>query len=417
MRRSPNLPGYLPLYSASEDYIGKGRPGFRRAATALFAGAVVTYALLYSVQPILPTLSDEFAVSPTVASLSLSLATGALALCMPLIAGVSEALGRKRVMGISLAASVTLAFATALSPDFRLLLVCRLLQGVALAGLPAIAMAYVAEEFDPESLGALMGFYISSATIGGLSGRVITATVTDAHSWRAALFVLGAIGLVASVWFYAALPSERHFRRQPPAFGALLRVFVWHLREPGLLCLFFSAFLLMGSFFTLYDYLPYVLIGAPYHLSQAEIGWLFALNLAGTFSSIWMGRLADRFGRRPVLPAGIVVMLAGMLLTLAPPLAVKLAGVGICAFGFTGAHSVASGWIVARCGSHRAQASALYLLFFYLGTAVIGTIGGVFWTGVGWAGMIGFLSVLLVVAFGLALVLRRMDGPRPRPAE
>jgi len=400
---------------ASNHYIHKGQPGFWRAGSALFAGAVVTYALLYSVQPILPTLSADFAVSPTVASLTLAFSTGALAVCLPIMASLSEAVGRKHLMAFAMAASVALAFATAGSSDFPLLLVWRLLQGVALAGLPAVAMAYVAEEFSPQSTGAFMGFYVSSSTIGGLSGRILTGTVTDAASWRVAILLLAAMGAAATLWFIVALPRERHFQRQPAAFDTLFRGSYAHLREPGLLCLFLTAFLLMGSFFTLYDYLPYLLVAAPYRLSQAAIGWLFLLNLTGTASSLLMGRLADRWGRRPVLPLCILIMMAGMLLTLVPALPIKLMGVAVTALGFTGAHSVASGWVVLRATRHRAQASALYLLFFYAGTSVIGTLGGVFWTHLGWPGVVGLLMALVAAALILSGVLVRL-GPLPRPA-
>lgn len=394
-------------------YIRRGTATYRRANAALFAGGFVTFAILYSVQPVLPALGQRFHVSATVASLSLSVTTATLALCMLAAAGVSETSGRKVVMTAALFATSLLCILVALSPNFGILLTLRALQGVALAGLPAIAMAYVSEEFDPATMGTAMGLYISGNSIGGLSGRIIVSNLADTLSWEAALAILGLIGLAASAGFVAALPRERRFERQRADLRTLLAGFAHHLSEPGLLCLFCSAFLLMGSFVTLWNYLGFLLINPPYSLSQTSIGWIFAVYLTGTVSSAWMGRLADRFGRRRVLPVTIVLALAGALASLAPPLAIKIAAISLFTFGFFGAHSVASGWVGQRARHNRAQASSLYLLFYYLGSSIVGTAGGEFWVYWGWDGVISLISALLLLCLCLSMFLARIAAVRP----
>jgi YNFM family putative membrane transporter len=91
-----------------------------------------------------------------------------------------------------------------------------------------------------------------------------------------------------------------------------------------------------------------------------------------------MGRLADRFGRPKVLRAGVAIMLAGASLTLRGNLYAVLAGVVDFVFGFFGAHSVASGLVGERAAAEsKAQASSLYLLFYYAGSrASSGPPGG-----------------------------------------
>ena len=63
-------------------YIQKGTREFRLTSLALFAGGFNTFAILYSTQPLMPFLSKEFGISPTVASLSLSVVTCTLAVSM-----------------------------------------------------------------------------------------------------------------------------------------------------------------------------------------------------------------------------------------------------------------------------------------------------------------------------------------------
>lgn len=89
-------------------------------------------------------------------------------------------------------------------------------------------------------------------------------------------------------------------------------------------------------------------------MSQAEVGWIFSLYLVGTFSSAWMGRLADGLGRGRVLLIGVSLMLCGVGLTLASSLAVIVAGVAVLTFGFFGAHSIASGWVGQKAPTARA---------------------------------------------------------------
>src|SRR5215212_3984316 len=113
-----------------------GDAGFQRLAAALFAAGLGTFALLYSTQALLPVLSRDFHVSPAMAALSLAVTTAAVGLGLLPAAWLSDAIGRTRVMGLSLVCSSALGLLAALSPSFTVLLVLRALEGLALAGLP-----------------------------------------------------------------------------------------------------------------------------------------------------------------------------------------------------------------------------------------------------------------------------------------
>lgn len=164
-------------------YIKRGTKSFRMANLALFAGGFNTFAILWSTQPLLPEISKEFDLSPAVSSLTLSLTTIALAFSMLFVGSLSEVFGRKTFMTITLIVSSVIAILTAMSPNFHFLLFFRILQGIALAGLPAIAMAYLGEEIEPTSLGMAMGLYISGNSIGGMSGRFISGAITTSIAY------------------------------------------------------------------------------------------------------------------------------------------------------------------------------------------------------------------------------------------
>lgn len=392
-----------------------GTPAFRRLNLALFAAGFSTFAILYCVQPLLPEFSREFGVSAAASSLSLSLSTGFLAVSMLVAGSLSEVWGRKPVMVASLLASALLTILSAAAPTWTGLLVARMLIGVTLSGLPAVAMAYVSEEVDPKSIGLAMGLFIGGNAVGGMAGRIISGVLTDLGSWRLAIGLIGAAGLASALAAWRSLPASAHFQPRQAHPAELLRSLHGHLRDPGLRALFAEAFLLMGGFVTLYNYLGYRLTEPPYSLSQSAIGAMFSAYLIGTWSSAWIGALADRLGRQRVFWTMIAIMLAGVALTLFQPLAIVLSGIVAVTFGFFGGHSIASSWVGSRAPTAKAQASALYLFCYYLGSSTVGTLGGVFWTHEGWPGVAGLVTGLLLAALALAFWLAKLP-PRDQAA-
>ncbi|MGZ3675487.1 MAG: MFS transporter [Ktedonobacterales bacterium] len=115
-----------------------------------------------------------------------------------------------------------------------------------------------------------------------------------------------------------------------------------------------------------------------------------------------------RFGRRRFLWVGVAIMLVGGIVTLPASVPIKIFGVAIFTFGFFGAHSIASSWVGRRAAGEKAQASALYLFFYYIGASVGGTSGGLFWSWLGWPGVIGLIAVFLVGAFAITLRLSKI---------
>ncbi len=175
-----------------------------------------------------------------------------------------------------------------------------------------------------------------------------------------------------------------------------------------MLTLYGIGFTLMASFVTLYNYISFKLLDPPYSLSATIVGWIFIVYLVGTFSSTWFGSLSDRYGRQRILLVGIVLMLVGALITLNVSLIIQLIGITVFTFGFFGSHSIASGWVSQRAKHDKAQASSLYLFFYYFGSSIGGTAGGVFWSVFGWGGVVGLITALLIFAILLSFLLQHL---------
>jgi YNFM family putative membrane transporter len=398
----------------SRPAIAAGSPEYKRTNRAMVFGGFSTFALLYCVQPLMPLLAHQFTLSPAQSSLVLSVSTAALALSLLLSSVVSDRIGRKPMMVAAMLGGAILTLASAFAHNYAQLLVLRGLLGVVLGGMPAIAMAYLGEEIEGPSLGASMGLYIGGSAFGGMFGRVTASVLSDHYSWRVALAVMGAAGLYSAWEFRRSLPQSHNFRPgQRRGLDALVGGIRAHVADAGLPWLFALAFLLMGCFVSVYNYIGYRLLGAPFSLSQTAVGLLAALYLLGVFSSAWAGRLADRLGRRNVLWVFIALMGTGLLFTLAGSLAAIVLGMGLFTFGFFAAHSVASSWVGRRARAPKALASAIYLFFYYLGSSVIGSFCGVVWNSAGWPGVVGLLGATLCIGLAIALRLRGLEPLAP----
>jgi YNFM family putative membrane transporter len=274
-------------------------------------------------------------------------------------------------------------------------------------------MAYLAEEVQAGGLGLAVGLYIGGNSIGGMSGRIATGLLADAFGWRVAVACVGGLSLACSVLFWAALPASAHFVPRPLGVvrpRRMLGPLVKHVCDPGLARLYLVGCLLQAGFTPLYNYLSFDLQAPPYRLSQAAVGWIFLTYIFGTLGSTWMGRAADRVGRRKVLRLGVGIMAGGAVITLLPALLTKVIGVAVFTFGFFAGHAVASGWVARRAVESRAQASALYLLLYYLGASVGGAAGGLFWGAAGWPGVVGMILAVLALALGVSFQLARVPS-------
>lgn len=385
-------------------FIRRKTPQFWRASLALFCGAFVTFANLYSTQALLPLLAQRFGISPAAASLSLSVATIALAIALLFTPSLSDRLGRKGVMFSSLALTSCLGFALTFTEHYSLLLLLRALQGASLAGLAAIAMTYVNEEFANDCRTLAMGLYVSGTAVGGMTGRIITGVLTEHYGWVLALQVLAVLSLICTLLFAWMLPRSQHFCAKAYSRKDFIQGFRYHLKQPAQLGRFMHGFLLMGCLVTLYNYTGFRLSSLPYQLSEGQIGWLFSIYLLGIFSSTWLGNQADRYGQRRVLLCTIVMMLCGTLLTFNSKLSLLIVGLGLFTFGFFGAHSIVSSWTGAAALQYKAQASALYLLFYYAGSSLMGVIGGYFWSHWRWPGVAMLVISLLVISGAIAIL-------------
>ena len=395
-----------------------GTPAYRRVMVGLFFLGLGTFSLLYTTQPLLPELARDFRVSDGQSALSVSVATLGLSIALLVAGPLSEVVGRTPLMRWSLMMSSLVGLACAFAPSWNVLLVLRFVEGLALGGLPGVAIAYLREEIHHDSHARAAGLYVGGTAIGGLLGRLLGGVLADLGGWRLAAGGVALLGLVSAVVAITLLPPSRRFTPAPSSLRSLARTSGRLLRDPVQLALYAVAATAMGSFTAAFNAIGFRLTGAPYHLPLSVSGFVFLVYLVGVFTSPAAGRLAGRVGRRVVVPGGAVLTLVGFLLTLARPLPVVVLGLAVVTGGFFAVHGVSSGWVAARADLFSGgigQAASLYLVSYYLGASVFGGLAGTAWSAGGWSLVAALCGTLTLGTLGLSLFLRTVPMATPAP--
>ncbi|MEU5837302.1 MFS transporter [Streptomyces diacarni] len=401
--------------AADATKLSPGDPGHGRMRLALFAAGLSTFALLYSTQALLPEISRSLHASPDQASWTVSGATVGLAVAVLPLAALSERFGRRRMLTVSMAVAVALALVVPFAPSLPVLIALRTLQGAAVAGVPASAMAFLSDEVRGSHLVGAVGLFVAGNSVGGMSGRILTGWVTEAWGWRAGLGAVAVTSLLCAVAFRLLVPQARHFTPVPLHPRRVAATVRSHLGNPLLLRLYAIGLLFMVVFGAVYTVIGYRLVAAPFGLSQGLVGSIFVIYLVGTLASATAGRLNARLGRRGTLCLGIGTASAGLLVSLADSLVAVVAGLVLITAGFFAGHAVASG-SVSRTATHGpAQASALYQMSYYVGSSLGGALGAAAFAAGGWSATVALALGAMVLAGGITLYASRRAAAPAQP--
>ncbi|WP_287863409.1 MFS transporter [Corynebacterium sp.] len=381
--------------------------GYKKALIASLCSGLASYNALYATQAVLPALSEDFGVSPSLAALTVSATTGGLALMVIPLSIVSERFGRRRVIQASVLAATLFSLALVTLPSIQSIIAVRLLQGIAVAGVPAVTMAFLSEEIDRRYLPRIMGFYIAGNSLGGLIGRLIPGIALEFTDWRLATLLSALFAFAMALMTTWVLPKQRFFTPKKITLAHELQAFANHLRDPILLKLFLLPFLLMGSFVSLYNYMTFRLINT-FGLPESLAALVFVIYLSGTWTSTRTGTMVNRYGQAKVVVACIALALVGLFLAFIPTVPTTLAAVLLFTATFFPAHSISSAWVGEVARRDRAEASSIYILSYYLGSSIIGWVSGYFFAH-SWGLLVAWLILLTLIALVTALAAMRRD--------
>lgn len=355
---------------------------------------------VYSVQSILPVLMDEFGISELKAGLLVGATVMGVAVMSPITGMVSDALGRKRIIALSLMLLAVPTIWMAYAMDVKTMMILRFLQGVAIPGITVVTIAYVGEEYQNSSLTKLMVFYVSGTVMGGFLGRFTLGHLQDWVGWRHALIGMGLVTLLSAAWIAWALPDSKNFKANPN-FLSSITVLKSHLKNRYLLsaCLlgFCVLFTLVGGF----TFINLHLAHAPYYLSSGQLGNIFAVYLLGVVITPVTSWLLQRFGTTKTVNIAIAVALGGIVVTLFQPLWAIVVGLAIMSSGIFISQSATISYIAMNVNKGRSLASGLYYMSYYIGGSMGAWVCGLIYQLGRWQAVV----IALVVVQSLAILI------------
>lgn len=378
---------------------------FYLASFALAFSSFLVFCNLYSAQPILADFAKQYQVSITIANWIFAGASLGLSLSLIPWALFADRFGRRLMMQISLGITAIIGIILYFVDSVGAWIFFRVVQGVALGGLPAVAIAYISEEFEPRSIASVVGSYIAANSLGGISGRLLGGFLADHFGLNMPMLFCGFLAIIGVFLIIYCLPKEQHFQLQTLQFNNLRKNLCGHIRNPKLWRTYFIGGLGFGVFINLYSVVSLRLINEPYYFSTTQVSLLFLCYLSGTFAASLTGKLTQRYSALRGMFLGWCVLLIGVLALMASSLPLIIMALLICSIGFFTTHALASGWVGKQAQQARALASALYLSFYYFGSSMVGFYLIFLWRHFSWGsviiGSIFLLSFIPICIWGM----------------
>ena len=358
----------------------------------------LSFATLFSPQPLLPLLGEHFSISEAQASTLIAAVLLPLGVAPVIYGYFLQAVPARSLLRISLFLLAVDQLAILFVVEYRHLLMLRLVQGLLVPGIFTALMTYCSVKSDNTTIRFVMSLYVATTIVGGVVSRLLSGWVADSLPWQAFFGMLGA-ALLISAWLVGKMDADAEInfdRLDKKAFGRVLRL-------PDYLFSYMALFLVSFCFSAMLNYLPFRLRELvpdirPFGISLAYLGYL-----AGLFTSLSSPRLVRAGGERQALLVGAGLLLIGLAGCALHEIWVLYVFMLCNAGGFFLFHSVLAGLINHRAAEHGGIVNGLYVSTYYLSAGLGAWLPFYLFGSLGWGLTLAVLCLVLVLAGAFVL--------------
>ena len=377
----------------------------------LSAATFLIFFQAYMVAPLIPRLSAVFGVSDQAVGFAVPAYLIPYGVSTLFYGLLSDRIGRRRILLASLIAFVLLTALTATAQSATQLILWRLLTGLGASGVVPLALALIGNLFPYEQRGRPLGWLFGAMAGGMAFGSTVGVIVEPFIGWRMLFVGVAALGLIIllPLWPYRDLLGE-------PSAGvplSLAEVFKGYrnlLTNPrGARTYFYVLFNAMfhsGVFTWLGVY-----FARRYALGEVGIGLtLLGYGLPGFLLGPFIGRAADHWGRRWLVPVGLMTgAIAAAILIPHVRLITAALAVTALSLGYDMTQPLLAGIVTALGGKRAGQAMGLNVFALFVGFGLGSLVFGyaLRW---GFAPALGLFVAVQIVIGVVAAVAFRDEG-------
>ena len=355
-------------------------PGFlherETALRLLSAASFLIFFQAYLIAPLIPSLVKEFNVSQNLVGLFVPAYLIPYGVATLVYGPLSDRVGRKKVLLTLIALTAVAIALPAVVRTPMQLLGCRVLAGVVSGGIVPIALALFGDLFSYAERGRPLGWVFGGIAGGMAFGSTCGALLNAPVGWRTQFLMLSAAMAVvfALAWKHRRLLEGKR-SNHPMSVGSIISGYAGLLADPRARRAY-GYIVVNGMFHSgVFSWLG-LYLSERYGLSDRGIGLaLLGYGIPGLLLGPAIGRLADRLGRRAIIPTGVILASVAAAVLIAPvPLAVAAIAFTLLSLGYDMSHPLLAGIITSVHPTRRGMAMGMngFLVFmgFGLGSLV-----------------------------------------------
>lgn len=382
---------------------------------AICSAAFLVFAQTFMVAPLIPRLAAVFHSPVGWIGLAIPAYVVPQGLSILFAGPLSDRLGRRRVILGALSAFCLVTAATATTQRVDAFIGWRVVTGIVAAGVVPIGLTLIGDVIPYQRRGQAVGWLFGSIAGGTAAGAAFGALLEPLLGWRGLFLAVAGLAAMVVVAAMGTAAFPRGTRPDTPSpWSTVARGYAHLLAQARArrtyAYVMLNAILQSGVFTWLGVYLH-----GRFGLDETHIGLvLLGYGIPGLLFGPVIGKLADRYGRARIIPAG-VALTGACALVLMPtlPLAAVQAAIILLSLGFDLTQPLLAG-IATDLKGAKGQAVALMAFSLFTGFG-LGSLLFQAALNLGFAGALGIFGGVAFIAAAAAAVLFRSERPDAQP--
>ncbi|HDR6255635.1 TPA: MFS transporter [Bacillus cereus] len=264
--------------------------------------------------PIIPIIRDSFQVSITMVNLSVSIFIFITAIMQIVFGSIIDFKGARTILIPSIILTIIASIGCAITSNFTVFLICRILQAVGTAAIPLIAATTIGTVFQGEQRGSAMGTYQTMLSIAPAVAPVLGGFIGEKYNYPGVFWLLVAVSVILFITNWIYFPNDRVGSKKELSGKTLISHYASIFKSKvgsSILILSFFAFFLYFSFLV---YLP-ILLTDHYQLSLQVVGLLYLpMAISLIIGSMTFKTIQSKISQKKLFITGNVVLALSVIL-------------------------------------------------------------------------------------------------------